>query len=289
MIDSALPVALDLCDADLAEDVTAHVESVLGWQVVRPGPHLPVRLLLADRVDQDLPTVVVVRAADGTAVREAMRAGALDVIVWPADAHRLADLRPTATPMRPAGRLLAVCAAASGVGASTVALTLGALTAWSGHRTVVVTDAPGRRLAGLSGAGLQDVAGVEHLSVAPDVATSAAAGIPDVLVADVGAGRRGQVLVGRADRALALALDHRSDVNAVVAVGTGALRPPELRRLVGGRVLVSVDWSFRVSRAGLTGRVPVGLPGRHLKSLRPVLDALPMSSREAPDAVGAAR
>lgn len=270
VIETALPVAVDLADPDLAADVCAHVESHLGWQVVQPGPHLRVHLRLADAVDPAVPTVVIAWHPPAERVRECMRAGALDVLAWPGDVSRLAGLQPTPAPIRPARVLLAVTAAARGVGASTVALALGALGAWAGLQTVVTTDEAGRHLAGITGPGRQPVAGIEGLSVAPTVRAAIADATPDVLVADLGVGRRGHVLVARPDRMLATALPQHAPTTTVVTVGTGALRPGERRRLLAGRPHVALDDSFRVARAGLRGRVPVGLPGRWLAALDPV-------------------
>jgi hypothetical protein len=269
---TALPVVVDLPDPDLAAEVTAHVESRLGWQVVDPGPHLPAGVRLAADVRSGTPTIVIGWAPDPSSARAALRAGALDVLAWPADASRLADIDIPARTHRPAEHLLAVAAAARGVGASTVALALGAQAAWSGRRTVVVTDAAGCDLAGVTATGLSEVAGVDGLSVAPDVHAAAAAGRPDVLVADVGCAR-GHVLVARPDRALARALGG-DDPRAVVTVGEGGMRPSEVHRVVDGRRVVSLDQSFRVARAGLRGRVPVSLPGGYLAALAPLLDLL---------------
>jgi hypothetical protein len=271
---SALPVAVDLADAELAADVIAHVESHLGWQVIRPGPHLPVWLRIADRTDHETPTVVVAWHPTADLTRHALQAGALDVLAWPADADRLRTLRPSPQPAgRPADRVIGVAAAAPGVGTSTVVLALGALLAWDGHRTVVVTDAPGRRLVGIEDPGLVEVAGVEGLAVASDRRCVSAADRVQVLLADLGVARRGQVLVGRPDHHLAAALAAR-DPLAVVTVGVGGLRPEQLRRMVGWRCHVTADVCFRTARAGFDGRVPVGLPGRYLARLHPVVTAL---------------
>lgn len=272
-MDNALPVALDLADPDLAADVAAHVESVLGWQVVHPGPHLQVRLRLADHVDPGVPTVVILRHDDPPLVRGLLQTGALDVLIWPDDAGRLADLRLADRHQRPAEVLVAITAAAGGIGASTVTLALGALAAWGGHRTVVVTDPSGRRLAGVAGQGVQAVAGVGGLSLAADVHAAGVGARPQVMMADVGVGRRGHVLVARPDRALVASLTDLPITTAVITVGQGGMRPGELRSVLDGRVHVAVPWSFRVARAGLLGRVPVALPGAWMAALRPVLAA----------------
>jgi hypothetical protein len=282
---AALPVTVDLADPDLAADVAVHVESVLGWQVVRPGPHLPARLRLADApgdrgASGGVPTVVVRRTADPQAARAARAAGALDVLAWPADAGRLAGLVPADASPAPEGPVLALTGAGRAVGTTTVALALGALLAWRGRPATVVTDVAGARLAGRrAGAVCGPVAGVPGLQVATDVATAlgsraapvGTAGRPHALVVDRGAGRRAQVLVARPDRALAEALGSRAAGSAaVVTVGEGGLRAAEVARVLGDRLHVALPWSFRVARAGVLGRVPSALPGRHLAALEPV-------------------
>lgn len=274
MSNAALPVAVDLADTRLSQDVCAHVESVLGWQVVRPGPHLPVRLVLADTVDPDVPTVVVTEDDDPEGWRTHLRQGARDVVLWPGDAARLAQLVPPPVAVRPADLVVAVIGTSSGVGATTVALALGAQHAWAGRPTLVLTDRDGMVLAGASEgdrpAGSVEVAGVRGLTVVTSLAAPRCQARPGVLVADRGVGVKGQVLVGVPDRALVAALTTAEDVRAVVTCGEGGLRPAELRRLLAGRRHVALGRSFRVARAGLCGRVPVGLPGSYLDALAPL-------------------
>ncbi|CAN5858407.1 hypothetical protein BH24ACT15_BH24ACT15_23930 [soil metagenome] len=274
MIDDALPVALDLADSALAQDVTAHVESVLGWQVVQPSPHLPVRLLLADQVDPGTPTVVVTTQTDPQGWALQLREGAIDVVLWPADAQRLSAAVPPLIVQRPADLIIAVAAASPGAGASTVALALGAHQAWKGDRTVVVTNKAGMALAGIDAEGPAAVTGVAGLSVAASVATATAtlAGgqRPDVLIVDRGLGANGHVLVGLPDAALLRTLAGHSANVTVVTCGIGGLRPGELRRVLRGRRHIALERSFRVARAGLHGRVPVALPGRYLAALSDV-------------------
>ncbi|WP_370326456.1 hypothetical protein [Euzebya sp.] len=267
MLDDALPVAVDLADADLAADVVAHVESVLGWQVVDPTPHLPARLALADRVDPALPTVVV--AARGTEPPPAP--GALAVLTWPDQADRLAGLVPPAVVRRPARLVTAGAGTAPRVGTSTVALAIGAHHAWAGRTAVVVTDAAGRRLAGVPGPGRHPVAGVEGLSIADDVIHAAVGEAADVVVVDRGAGGRARVVVGRPDADLVRAAADLDRTTTVITTGTGGLHRGELARLLDGRHHIPLPDSFRVARAGLRGRVPVGLPGRYLAALAPLV------------------
>lgn len=265
-------MALDLADPDLAHEVGVHVESALGWQVVQPGPHLPARLWIADRVRPVAPTVVVAWTTDAERTRSALRAGALDVIAWPADADRLAAVRLDTPAVRPAAAVIGVAAAAPSIGCTTVALGLGAVAAWGGRSAVVLTSVAGMGMAGLREPG--PVAGVGGLSVRT---TAVGPDRPDVLVADLGAaGHRAQVLVARPDRALAQALRDRPQVRTVVTVGQAGLRPAEVRRLVGDRALIALPWSARVARAGVRGRVPVSLPGAWVAPLR---EALPVEAR----------
>ncbi|MGI9015955.1 MAG: hypothetical protein ACR2HR_02425 [Euzebya sp.] len=275
-MNEALPIAVDLADAELAADVTAHVESVLGWQVVEPGPHLQVRLALSDRVHHEVPTVVIVRDDDPELLRERLRAGALDVVCWPLDRDRLVALVPTAPIPRPADRVIAVSGAAGGVGTTTVALALGAQFAWSGARTAVLTDQVGLRMAGPIQGG--PVAGIDGLSVVAAAGTTAGGERPAVLIVDRGIAARGQVVVARPDAALLNVLRDADDSVVVVTCGVGGLRAAEISRAVQGRPHVALDTSFRVARAGLRGRVPVSLPGSFLAGVAEVAQVLGVSA-----------
>lgn len=275
--DDALPVAVDLADSHLAQDVCAHVESVLGWQVVEPGPHLPIRLLLADQVDRDHPTVVVTTNTDPQGWQTHLRQGALEVLLWPTDAGRLPDAVPLLAGPPPAGQIITVAASSAGVGASTVALSLGAHHAWRGRRTVVLTDPSGMALAGLTPDGSGVIAGITGLTVAPDLPAVVAGERPDILVADRGVGTKGHVLVGVPDAALLRVLPQQDGGTLVVTCGQGGLRTAELRRALKGHRHVMVERSFRVARAGLRGRVPVALPGGYLAALGTVADAVSAS------------
>ncbi len=270
-----LPVVVALQSSTLAAEVTAHVESVLGWQVVLDGPHLPARLRLADAPDGTLPTVVVARDPDRAVTRQAFQRGALGVLAWPADADRLPDMVPDLPCRRPAGTVLAVAATARGIGASTVALALGALHAWAGDRVVVGTDRAGACLAGVRTDGVVAVGQVPGLSVRVGdghVAGGEGDTRPDVLVVDRGTRGRGQVLVARPDRGLIQAVEaDRLEDASLVVVGEGALREDEVRRLLGGRPHTLLPRSFRVARAGLQGRVPGALPGSYLQALAPLV------------------
>lgn len=295
----ALPITVALSDPDLAADVTAHVESMLGWQVIEPGPHLQPRILLADGASSRIPTVVVCRQVAQDQVHARMREGALAVLRWPADAHRLPGLVPGRTSTRPADRVIAVGGSSAGVGTTTVALALGAACAWRGRQTLVLTGPAGAELAGVEPGRAVAVAGIAGLSVATEIGSTeigsteigpteigtardidqagspGAASTPraQVMIVDRGIGGRVQVLVGRPDASLLRSLDGMSPGGAVVTIGEGALRPAELSRAIGDRRHVAVEWSFRVARAGLRSRVPVALPGCYIQTVERLLPA----------------
>jgi hypothetical protein len=252
-----LPVAVDL-HGTLAIEVTAYVENELGWQVVEvTGPPAPA-LLLAGTVHPDLPCAVVRDGAvEGTAVRDALVAGAIDVIGWPHDRARLAALPQrvadavTADPPGPAPVLRWIRGAAGGVGTSTVALGLGGLVAWSGRRALVVGDDDLLRLCGhppWTGPGmaeLADVSGAEAAAAVADFARSVAgveglavlgsgrcagrgavtvAGWPaDVVIVDerTGGGPSGGVHPGRDDGGLVVARPDGALRDLLAAGGTG--------------------------------------------------------------------
>lgn len=299
-----LPVTVDLPGV-LGQEVTAYVEGEAGWQVVADGgPPRPV-LALTDRPRPGQPCVVVVDGVPGHDVtRAALLAGALDVIGWPTDRDRLADapLRAhTARPPEGGARVLRVGGASGGAGTSTVCLALGGLLAWTGRRTLVVGGDDLLRLCGRApwqGPGAAEVgaldpadaarevaalarpvAGVERLAVlgggGPDHRSgpaTARAWPADVIVWDVRSGHgEADVLVGRPDAGL------RAVTGApvpVVVVGEGPLDARGVRRVLGRSPLVWLPASARVARAGLAGRVPSALPGRWLRGLGQLLDAV---------------
>jgi hypothetical protein len=178
-----LPVAVDL-PAPLAEEVVAAVETELGWQVVdAAGPPTPA-LLLCGAAAPDRPCVVVVDGPTSPeVVRNGLLAGALDVIAWPHERARLAEVParlpvPGAAARAPAGSglLRVVAGAAGGVGASTVALAVGALAAWSGRRALVIGGDDLLRLCGLGawqGPGSAEVALLAPADAAAEVAVLA--------------------------------------------------------------------------------------------------------------------
>jgi hypothetical protein len=159
---------------------------------------------------------------------------------------------------------LRVGGTATGTGASTVALAIGGLLAWSGRPTAVVGGPALLALAGVApwrGPGADELASLDPPQAAHEFARVARrcravpglwllAGSPRVYgsgwpvactVVDVG--------VGEADVVAAVI----GDVRVVLRPGS----PPAV-----------VPESARVTRAGLRGRVPAGLPGTYLEGLR---------------------
>jgi hypothetical protein len=296
-----LPVAVRL-EGRLAHEVTAYVEREIGWQrVPEDGPPLP-RLLLSAAPDSRLPSIVVLPApADPESVRRALLAGALDVVAWPEQRERLAPCEarlPAGPPPAPAPPVVRVGGLSGGVGASTVALTLAGLLAWSGRRTVALG---GRGLLELAGLARWEGPGAEELSLLPaleaarelprvarpvpalpDLWLLSAAGVlptrdgwpVHAVVADVGVVEGPpwpvDLIVARPDAALRRAADVPLPV---LLVGDGALAAAAPRLL--GRVPVGhLPWSARVARAGASGRVPLGLPGSFVAAARRAFGAV---------------
>lgn len=256
-----------MADRQLADDVVRWVESTLGWQVVADSVALPARLRLVDVESVCEGAVLVARSLDGADVRHAMASGVRDVVRWPEEAERLAELRPTAV-VRPAADVMGVAGAAGGVGTSTVAIAAAAASAWSGVPTWLVTDVAGRRLCGVDGSASHEVDAVPGLRVGGDLHDAIGrAGTGERVVVDLGVDARGHVLVARPDASL-LAAVRTGSAPVVVTVGTGGLHPHEVARAVAGRRHVHLDHSVRVARAGLRGRLPGALPGRLVADLR---------------------
>lgn len=285
-----LPVCVDL-PGRLGAEVVAFAEAEAGWQVVGgDGPLLPV-FTVGATVVADRPCVVVREGAlPPDDVREALLAGALDVIGWPQDRARLLTLpgrlRPAA--LAPAAPLLRIGASRGGAGASTVALAAGAAVAWAGGRALVAGGPGLVRLAGLApweGAGLAELAAlgaeaaaeVEHVARAvpgvPGLSVLAAGngdavaphGWPyDVVVVDAGAGAEADIVVATADGSVA---DVAHDVSVLV-VEHGPLDRAGVRRRLGRAPAGWLPYSARVARAGLAGRVPSALPGSWVAALR---------------------
>ena len=290
-----LPVCVDL-PGRLGQEVAAYVEAEAGWQIVAgDGPLAPAFTLRPPGAGPGRSVAVVPAPVSPQAVREALLAGALDVIAWPDERERLLDVpgrirREPGTASRTP--VLRVGGCRGGVGASTVALATAAMVAWSGRRALVVGDDAMLRLAaaapwvgpgsaelavlGEQGASEVEriarcVAGVDGLAVLgggwmPDDVE----GWPyDLVVMDVGAaGAAGAgVVVGAADAAVAAAPPDA----AVVVVEHGPLDRAGVERCLGRAPNGWVPYSNRVARAGSAGRVPAALPGSWLQSLRRAL------------------
>ncbi|MEE8601263.1 hypothetical protein [Euzebya tangerina] len=278
----ALPVAVRLADQVLLAEVTAYVEAHLGWQVVDHGPHLPARLCLADRPQPDLPTIAV--AVPGTDPRPLLRAGVRDVVLWPDEQGRLADLVPDDPVGRPADQVVVVAGLASRVGTTTVALALGACAAWRGRRVVVATSTHGRALVGPLEAGavpgVGEVPGIPGLAVQVGLGTppgpSSLSGTgspprPHLMVVDRGVSTGAHIAVAVPDRLCAEQIEQLTPSCTLVLRGRGGLREAEIRRLFDGRSGVVLEESFRVARAGFQRRVPIGLPGRYVDGVTEAL------------------
>lgn len=263
-----LPVGV-LLPVRLTDEVTRYVERELGWQRVPvQGPPVPA-LVLAERPVAGLPTVVL-RTGPSAAVPPGEADGVLDVIAWPDERERLrgcADRLPSvAMPEggQEDGWCVRVGGAAPGVGASTAALAIGGLLAWSGRPAAVVGGPGLLRLAGVAtwrGPGADELACLDPRQAAQEFPRVAyrcrpvaglwlLAGSPRAYgpgwpvactVVDVG--------VGEAD---------------VVAAAFGGVRVI----LCPGSPPLVLPASARVARAARRGRVPAGLPGTYLEAVR---------------------
>lgn len=293
-----LPVCVDL-PGRLGQEVAAYVEAEAGWQIVSgDGPLLPVFTLSGAGVGAGAGrrVIVVPAPADPADVRDALLAGAADVIGWPDERERLLQVPARLAPVRAASAVmtpvLRVGGCRGGVGTSTVALATGAMVAWSGRRALVVGDNAMLRLAGVAawtrpgsaelvGLGEQaaseverlacPVAGVEGLSLLgggallPEVA-----GWPyDLVVVDAGVGGVAEagLVVAAADASAAVAPASA----AVVVVEQGPLDRGAVARCLGRAPNGWLPYSNRVARAGSAGRVPAALPGSWVHALRQAL------------------
>ncbi|MBY5161793.1 hypothetical protein [Salsipaludibacter albus] len=293
----ALPVVVD-GPRHLVDQVGAWIESRLGWQVTR-GEALPARLRLvgvggssADAsVDGvPLPSVALVGPDDDpiAATRLAQQVDA--VVAWPAEHGTLAEVVADLVAGDPRVEVEStrVVGSAGGVGVTTIALALGALSAWRERPSLVVgrgdvpvpdvRQVPPEVLAGhRAWAASTGVPGVDGLrAVRVDAAVGRIAPPSGVrVVVDggvVGPGALpgdapGDVLVVRRDRP-GLAAIEESGAAAVVLVDTGPRSATEVVRAAGGRLVVVVPWSARVARLHDACRLPGSLPGTVLAPLR---------------------
>jgi hypothetical protein len=296
-----LPVAVVL-PGRLGEEVAAWVEAA-GWQVVGLEAGIAPQLVLAAGPVPGRPTAVVVEGeATAAQVRAALQAGAVEVVGWPSDREALLAV-PDALgrvrgPAVGAGpRRLAVGGRAGGVGTSTVALALGGLLAWSGRRTLVVGDADLLVLCGAdpwTGPGAAELALLAPVDAAAELPGLArpVRGVPGLAVLGGGAEGVGSVAGWPVD---AVVLDVRADGRAadlrcarpdvhlgregdgapVLLVGDGPLDAAGVRAALDGDAPIGrLPASARGARAGAAGRVPAGLPGSWLATLRAVVGGL---------------
>lgn len=293
MVDDAMPVHLTL-DASRRAAVQDWV-GTLGWQVVDEDAAMlvPPVVTLTDVTSTDgcdrTPAVLLVEPGDDpvASASRALTLGTTAVLCWPDDRDELPATVEHLTATAPAGTrgtTMRVGGAAGGVGATTVALALGGLSAWQGRRTLVATrgDLPAPEApivdadalaAGTTWRAARAARGVPGLRVVAitgaSVSCPAVEGV-ELTVHDVGPDDDCDVLVVRRDAAGLRALE-RSSAGTAVVVDQGPARAGQLREVAAGRRLVTVPFSTRVARAGLARRVPAGLPGAWLRGLTPVL------------------
>ena len=289
-----LPVCIDL-PGRLGQEVTAYVEAELGWQVVGgDGPLVPAVLLAAAVTDATRTVVVSASPVAPAAIRDAFVQGALDVIAWPEERGRLARLSAVVAgggPGAPPAPVLRVGGSRGGVGTSTVALAIAATVAWSGGRALVAGKNGMLRLAGhppwsgpgsreLAALGSQAAAEVERVAK-PIVSVPGlwvlggggggctTDGWPfDLVVIDEG------VAAGPVDLLVAAAdgsLDEVAMEQRVVVVEHGPLDRAGVRSRLGRPPTGWLAYSARGARAGVSGRVPSGLPGSWVAALRAAL------------------
>jgi hypothetical protein len=301
----ALPIRLDAA-GEHAEAIRSWAESVAGCQPVDAATAtlVPPRLALTDvtaelddRRTDPLPRVLFV-TADDDALAAATAAAALSARVpgsvvtsWPTSVGTLAGVVGRTVPRDPVTEAqivhLRVGGATGGVGTTTAALALAAILSWRVGPTLVVSHGTVPAPVGaavdpvdLGGIGLWEVAaplpGVRDLRIVR--ATAAPGDVPvsaqpaRAVVRDVGTEEDVDVLVVRRDRA-GVEAAARSIAAAIGVADTGPVPIEVLRRAAGGRRLVRLPWSVRVSRAGLARRVPGSLPGTWLRTVAGLLDA----------------
>lgn len=286
-----LPVCVDL-PGRLGAEVAAFAESEAGWQVVdQDGPLVPVFTLAAQ---VGVAPTVVVRAVtpEPGQVREALLAGAVDVIAWPDERDRLLDV-PSRLVRGSGDRgttpLLTVGGTRGGVGTSTVALTIAATVAWSGRRALCVGGGGLVALAGVApwdGPGTEQILALgRHAAAELPSLARAVPGVPglavlggggrvddasawpyDLVVSDLGADHGGaaDVVVAAADGSVAGAVD----AGVVLVVEQGPLDRGGVTTRLGRAPNGWLPYSHRVAHAGSAGRVPSALPGSWVAAVR---------------------
>lgn len=304
----ALPVTVEM-EEPVAARLRAYLEGTLGWQVIDDSTRTVVpplcRLVGVDTEPSSdpSPTVLLVTDDDAPAAAAvaAVRSDPIAVMRWPEDRERLAEELPSILSRSPhrdgmEGELR-VGAAAGGVGATTIAIGLGALLAWSGRPTLVVASGPVpvpdvRMLApdDLESPGTWRAAaltpGCPALRVVRTASGSAGAAVDGgplgaTVIRDLGRAEDADVLVLRRDRAGVEALDVTSAGVAVV-VDDGVVPIRHLSRLAGHRRLLVVPSSVRVARAHALQRIPGSLPGAWLRVLAPLARELHPQGRTGP-------
>jgi hypothetical protein len=292
----ALPVRLRLAGPH-AEAIRRWLASVAGWQEVTDDAALiPPRLQVADvpglrdsgEAEPDGTSCVLLVTDEDTAAAAAAAALRADaIIVWPGDRDDLPAIGGELTGQQPTHerRELRVGGASGGVGTTTVALGIAGLAAWAlgpvlvlGHGEIPIPSPRALAHDDLAGPGTWGAAttapGLPGLRVVrlpgPPGSAPVDPGPATLVVRDAGVDADVDVLVLRRDAAGLDALE-RSAAAISVLVETG----PASQRLVsvaaGRRRVVAVGWSSRVARAGLNRRIPTGLPGTWLASLRGIV------------------
>jgi hypothetical protein len=291
----ALPVEVSLA-GDHAEAIRRWLESVAGWQAQErvTVPALPPVLRIVDTagavgpVVDRLPTILLVAEGDDPTLTAIAGRRVDDVVAWPAERGRLQAIASrliAAHPARPTAPQLRIGGAVGGVGTTTVSLALGALVAWNQGRGLVLTHGavpadlgpavPPEHLDSLEvWDRASPVTGVEGLRAVrcaePPRRANLRTDEPALVISDLGVDEDVDVLVIRRDRPSLDALA-RATAAVTVCVGLGPFGDRAVTRAAGGRRVVRLAMSTRVSRAGAALRVPAGLPGSWLRTLRPVL------------------
>jgi hypothetical protein len=302
------PVALEV-EPEHDEPLRRWIEGVLGWQavdrttsrLVPPTVHLVG--LEGDPPDDGVARVLILpEDADPRGVVAACtRLRPVTGIVWPRQREDLArvveQVAAGSVRLRSHRHVVRVGGVAGGVGTTTVVLALAGLVGWQDRRTLAVVrgDTPAADVPVVSpeavGAadlwsrlrGLPGVPAARAVRVAgPAPAAEPRDPTIEFAVLDHGVDTDTDVVVCRPDAAARERLPGTT-AGAVVVMGPGPLRLPELRAAAGGRPITVLPWSSRVARAGFRRRVPTSLPGAWLRCLLPLL---PQPHRGGPNPPG---
>lgn len=229
--------------------------------------------------------VLLLTSGDGAvdAARAAVACAAPQVVSWPDDREALRAMSAQPPAPRAVDRI-EVGGSSGGVGTTTVAAALAGLAAWQGQDTLLLSCPGGPLPDGAPTVAAEDLVGIHTWSastVVPGVANLRCLGVVGevaeldpgdaaMVLVDRGVRHDVDVLVVRRDRAGLDALA-RTTAAVVVVLDHGIAPPAAVRDAIGTRRFVVVPWSRRVARAGWEGRLPAGLPGTWLDTLRPVL------------------